>query len=154
MRPLSSGWSKCRYLDVSWVLHACRAQSLASPQGSNAFPSLACTVWNIRHASMQKKDTVALLHHADKPSGKLVVGKPNTLRLLIPALTLHSQIKEMRHFLPASVGSRKPSFPNLSQQGSLNFTKTRSPARRVTREGAGREFETGNRTGDTRKNLM
>ena len=43
---------------------------------------------------MQKKDTVALLHHADKPSGKLVVGKPNTLRLLIPALTPHSQIKE------------------------------------------------------------
>ena len=74
---------------------------------------------------MQKKDTVALLHHADKPSGKLVVGKPNTLRLLIPALTPHSQIKEMRHFLPASVGSRKPSFPKVSQQGSLNFTKTR-----------------------------
>lgn len=154
MMPLSRGWNKCQYLDVSRVLHACRAQSLASPQDSNAFPSLACTVWNIRHASMQKKDTVALLHHADKPSGKLVVGKPNTLRLLIPALTPHSQIKKMRHFLPASVGSRKPSFPNLSQQGSLNFTKTRSPARRVTREGAGREFETGNRTGDTRKKLM
>ena len=65
----------------------------------------------------------------------------------------HSQIKEKRHFLPASVGSRKPSFPKVSQQGSLNFTKTRSPARRVTREGAGREFETGNRTGDTRKKL-
>ena len=43
---------------------------------------------------MQKKDTVALLHHADKPSGKLVVGKLNTLQLLIPALTPHSQIKE------------------------------------------------------------
>ena len=43
---------------------------------------------------MQKKDTIALLHHADKPSGKLVVGKPNTLQLLIPALTPHSQIKE------------------------------------------------------------
>ena len=43
---------------------------------------------------MQKKDTVALLQQADKASGKLVVGKPNTLRLLIPALTPHSQIKE------------------------------------------------------------
>ena len=43
---------------------------------------------------MQKKDTVALLHHADKPSGKVVTGKLNTLRLLIPALTPHPQIKE------------------------------------------------------------
>ena len=43
---------------------------------------------------MQKKDAVALLQHADKPSGKVAAGKPNTLRLLIPALTPHSQIKE------------------------------------------------------------
>ena len=54
---------------------------------------------------MQKKDAVALVQHADKPSGKIAAGKPNTLRLLIPALTPHSQIKEIRHFLPASVGS-------------------------------------------------
>ena len=83
---------------------------------------------------MQKKDTVALLQQADKPSGKVAASKPTTLRLLIPALTPHSQIKEIMHFLPASVGSRKPSFPNLSQQGSSNFTKTRSPARRVYEE--------------------
>lgn len=74
---------------------------------------------------MQKKDTVALLQQADKASGKVAASKLNTLRLLIPSLTPHSQIKEMRHFLPASVGSRKPSFPKVSQQGSLNFTKTR-----------------------------
>lgn len=63
-------------------------------QDSTAFPSLACIVWSIRHASMQKKGAVALLHHADKPSGKVVTGKLNTLRLLIPALTPHPQIKE------------------------------------------------------------
>lgn len=80
---------------------------------------------------MQKKDAVALLQHADKPSGKVAAGKPNTLRLLIPALTPHSQTREMRHFLPASVVSRKPNFPNVSQQGSSNITRTRSPARRV-----------------------
>lgn len=96
---------------------------------------------------MQKKDTVALLHHADKPSGKLVVGKPKRSGCLSP-LSPHTLKSRKRHFLPASVGSRKPSFPKVSQQGSLNFTKTRSPARRVTREGAGREFETGNRQGD------
>ena len=39
MRPLSRGWNKCQYLDVSWVLHACRAQSLASPQDSNVSPA-------------------------------------------------------------------------------------------------------------------
>ena len=43
MRALSRGWNKCRYLDVSRVLHAAR-NTLASPQDSNAFPSLACTV--------------------------------------------------------------------------------------------------------------
>ena len=43
---------------------------------------------------MQKKDAVALLQHADKPSGKIAAGKPTTLRLLIPALTPHPQIKE------------------------------------------------------------
>lgn len=153
MRPLSRGWKKCRYLEVSRVLHAAR-NALASPHRTVTLSPAWHVLYDIRHASMQKKDTVALLQQADKPSGKAAASKLNTLRLLIPALTPHSQIKEMRHFLPASVGSRKPSFPNVSQQGSLNFTKTRSPARRVTREGAGREFETGNRTGDTRKNLM
>ena len=83
---------------------------------------------------MQKKDPIALLQQADKPSGKVAASKPNTLRLLIPALTPHSQIKEMRHFLPASVGSRKPSFPKVSQQGSSNILRTRSPARRVYEE--------------------
>ena len=83
---------------------------------------------------MQKKDTVALLHHADKPSGKLVVGKPNTLRLLIPALTPHSQIKEMRHFLPASVGSRKPSFSQRFSTGKLKHLKNAISVRRVYEE--------------------
>ncbi len=68
---------------------------------------------------MQKKDAVTLLHHANKPSGKVAAGKPNTLQLLIPALTPHSQIKEMRHFLPASVGSRKPSFSQRFSTGKL-----------------------------------
>ena len=77
------------------MLHACRITvGRALIQDSNAFPSLACTVWNIRHASMQKKDTVALLQHVDKPNGKVAAGKLNTLLLLIPALTPHSQIKE------------------------------------------------------------
>ena len=38
MRPLSRGWNKCRYLDVSRVLHAAR-NALARPHtDSNAFP--------------------------------------------------------------------------------------------------------------------
>ena len=43
---------------------------------------------------MQKKDAVALLQHADKPSGKIAAGTLNMLQLLIPALTPHPQIKE------------------------------------------------------------
>ena len=38
--------------------------------------------------------------------------------------------------------------------GKLKLHENAISVRRVTREGAGREFETGNRTGDTRKNLM
>ena len=43
---------------------------------------------------MQKKDTVALFQQEDKASGKVAASKLNTLRLLIPALTPHPQIKE------------------------------------------------------------
>ena len=130
MRPLSRGWNKCQYLDISWVLHACRAQSLASPQDSNAFPSLACTVWNIRHASMQKKDAVALLQHADKPSGKIAAGKPTTLRLLVPALTPHPQIKE--EALPACKrGLAKAELSQPFSTGKLKHLKNAISVRRV-----------------------
>ena len=102
---------------------------------------------------MQKKDTVALLQQADKASGKLVVGKPNTLRLLIPALTPHSHIKE--EALPACKrGLTKAELSQRFSTGKLKLHVNAISVRRDTREGAGREFETGNRTGDTRKNLM
>ena len=69
-----------------------------------------------------EKDTVALLHHADKPSGKLVVGKLNTLQLLIPALTPHSQIKE--EALPACKrGFAKAELSQRFSTGKLKHLK-------------------------------
>ena len=79
---------------------------------------------------MQKKDTVALLHHADKPSEKLVVGKPNTLRLLIPALTPHSQIKEKA--LPACKrGLAKAELSQGFSTGKLKHHENAISVRRV-----------------------
>lgn len=102
---------------------------------------------------MQKKDTVALFHHAGKPSGKIAAGKPTTLRLLIPALTPHPQIKE--EALPACKrGLAKAELSQPFSTGKLKHHENAISVRRATREGAGREFETGNRTGDSRKNLM
>ena len=82
---------------------------------------------------MQKKDTVALLHHADKPSGKLVVGKLNTLQLLIPALTPHSQIKE--EVLPACTrGFAKAELSQHFSTGKLKHLKNAISVRRVYEE--------------------
>ena len=83
---------------------------------------------------MQKKDTVALLHHADKPSGKLVVGKSNTLRLLIiPALTPHSHIKE--EALPACKrGLAKAELSQRFSTGKLKHHENAISVRRVYEE--------------------
>ena len=68
---------------------------------------------------MQKKDAVTLLQQVDKPSGKVAAGKLNTLRLRIPALTPHSQIKE--EALPAC--KRGLAKAELSQRFSTGKLK-------------------------------
>lgn len=79
---------------------------------------------------MQKKDAVALLQHADKPSGKVAAGKPNTLQLLIPALTPHSQIKE--EALPACKrGLAKAELSQHFSTGKLKHLKNAISVRRV-----------------------
>lgn len=79
---------------------------------------------------MQKKDAVALVQHADKPSGKIAAGKPNTLRLLIPALTPHSQIKE--EALPACKrGLAKAELSQRFSTGKLKHLNNAISVRRV-----------------------
>ena len=79
---------------------------------------------------MQKKDAVALLQHADKPSGKIAAGKPTTLRLLIPALTPHSQIKE--EALPACKrGLAKAELSQPFSTGKLKHHENAISVRRV-----------------------
>ena len=82
---------------------------------------------------MQKKDAVALLQQADKPRGKVAAGKPNTLRLLIPALTPQSQIKE--EALPACKrGLAKAELSQDFSTGKLKLHENAISVRRVYEE--------------------
>lgn len=79
---------------------------------------------------MQKKDPIALLQQADKPSGKVAASKPNTLRLLIPALS-----NQGNKALPACThGFAKAELSQGFSTGKLKHLKNAISVRRVYEE--------------------
>ena len=134
------------------MLRAMRWQALI--QDSNAFPSLACTVWNIRHASMQKKTLSHCFTTRTNRAGNSLRANRTRSSCLSP-LSPHTLKSGKRGTSCLQAWFRESrAFPTAFSTGKLKLHENAISVRRVTREGAGREFETGNRTGDTRKNLM